>query len=221
MPESRLSAPTCGNPTSRSSKRSSRRRSTFSIASTLPENSVKPSTKCAERKSNRCGKKAMSPFSKMLATAFSSAWRISAIPNSTSSPTFTRYDLRTNRAYFLKEAFDGFWKYNSPQWARWFLRKWCTRTMRSRLDPMKKFVRTLRKHEELLMNYFKAGKRYNSGIVEGLNLRVNLNHEKSLRLPQLRRPQNRPISPTWRNSQSPSPPTNSAEEPNFIHPRTF
>ena len=29
-------------------------------------------------------------------------------------------------------------------------------------------------HEELLMNYFKAGKHYNSGIVEGLNLRINL-----------------------------------------------
>ena len=46
--------------------------------------------------------------------------------------------------------------------------------MRSRLEPMKKFVRTLRKHEDLLMNYFKAGKAYNSGIVEGLNLRINL-----------------------------------------------
>ena len=46
--------------------------------------------------------------------------------------------------------------------------------MRSRLDPMKKSVRTLRAHEELLMNYFKAGKLYNSGIVAGLDLRVNL-----------------------------------------------
>ena len=46
--------------------------------------------------------------------------------------------------------------------------------MRSRLDPMKKFVRTLRNHEDLLMNYFKAGKLYSSGIVEGLNLRINL-----------------------------------------------
>jgi hypothetical protein len=51
--------------------------------------------------------------------------------------------------------------------------------MRSRLDPMKKFVRTLRAHEDLLMNYFKAGKRYNSGIVEGLNLRVNLSMRKA------------------------------------------
>lgn len=85
-----------------------------------------------------------------------------------------KYDLKSVRAYLLKEAFDGFWQYNSPHWARWFLRKWCTRTMRSRLDPMKKFVKTLRAHEDLLMNYFKAGKLYSSGIVEGLNLRINL-----------------------------------------------
>jgi hypothetical protein len=43
--------------------------------------------------------------------------------------------------------------------------------MRGRLPPIKKFVTTLRAREELLMNYFKAGKVYSSG--EGLNLRVN------------------------------------------------
>lgn len=85
-----------------------------------------------------------------------------------------KYDLRTVRAWMLKESFDAFWQYESPRWAGWFLKKWCARAMRSRLDPMKKFVRTLRKHEDLLMNYFKAGKLYNSGIVEGLNLRINL-----------------------------------------------
>ena len=40
--------------------------------------------------------------------------------------------------------------------------------MRSKLVPMKKFVGTLRNHETLLMNYFKAGKLYNSGIVEAV-----------------------------------------------------
>ena len=29
-----------------------------------------------------------------------------------------QYDLKTNRAYLLKESFDGFWQYNSPYWAR-------------------------------------------------------------------------------------------------------
>ena len=85
-----------------------------------------------------------------------------------------RYDLKSVRAYLLKESFDAFWQYESPDWARWFLRRWCQRTMRSRLEPMKKFVKTLRAHEDLLMNYFKAGKAFSSGIVEGLNLRVNL-----------------------------------------------
>ena len=46
--------------------------------------------------------------------------------------------------------------------------------MRSKLQPIKKFVRTLRIHEELLMNYFKAKKAYSSGIVEGLNIKINL-----------------------------------------------
>lgn len=85
-----------------------------------------------------------------------------------------QYDLKSVRAYLLKESFDGFWQYESPDWARWFLKRWRERTMRSRLEPMKKFVKTLRAHEELLMNYFKAGKAFSSGIVEGLNLRVNL-----------------------------------------------
>ena len=51
--------------------------------------------------------------------------------------------------------------------------------MRSRLEPMKKFVHTLRQHEDLLMNYFKANKKYTSGIVEGLNLKVNLSMRKA------------------------------------------
>jgi len=90
-----------------------------------------------------------------------------------------QYNLKSVRAYLLKESFDAFWKYHNARWARWFLHKWCARAMRSRLEPMKKFVRTLRNHEELLMNYFIAGKRYNSGIVEGLNLRINLSMRKA------------------------------------------
>jgi len=90
-----------------------------------------------------------------------------------------QYDLKSVRAYYLKESFDAFWHYDSQQWARWFLKKWCERAMRSRLEPMKKFVRTLRNHEELLMNDFKAGKGYSSGIVEGLNLKINLGIRKA------------------------------------------
>lgn len=84
------------------------------------------------------------------------------------------YDLRTVRAYLLKEAFDGFWSYTSPYWAGWYLDKWCTRAIRSRLEPIKKFVGTLRQHRELLLNWFKARKEISCGVVEGLNTNVKL-----------------------------------------------
>ena len=89
------------------------------------------------------------------------------------------YELKSVRAYFLKEAFDVFWKYSSPWHAREYLRNWCARTMRSRIEPLKKFVKTMRKHEDLLMNYFKAKKLYSSGMVEGFNLKVGLTIRKA------------------------------------------
>jgi len=85
-----------------------------------------------------------------------------------------QYDLRTVRAYLLKQAFDHFWTYKSAAWARWFLDKWCARAMRSRLEPMKKFVGTLRRHRHLLLNWFRAKGELAGGAVEGLNTNAKL-----------------------------------------------
>ncbi len=90
-----------------------------------------------------------------------------------------RYDLKSVRAYLLKESFQIFWSYKSPYWAEWYLKKWCTRAMRSRLEPIKNFVKTLRNHQPLLMNWFKAKKAYSSGTIEGLNRKINLVTRKS------------------------------------------
>jgi len=60
-----------------------------------------------------------------------------------------RYNLKTIRAYLLKEDFQGLWDYVSPAWAGKFLDRWCTRTMRSRLEPMKRVARMLRRHRPL------------------------------------------------------------------------
>ena len=49
-----------------------------------------------------------------------------------------RYNLRSVRAYLHREDFQRFWTYMRPWTARRFLREWCTRVMRSRLEPMKK-----------------------------------------------------------------------------------
>lgn len=84
----------------------------------------------------------------------------------------------TSRAWELKESFRRFWTYRSPTWAQAYLKAWTTRAMRSQLEPMKKVARMLRAHEDLLLNYFRAKRQYNSGVVEGLNnkARVSLAH---------------------------------------------
>lgn len=90
-----------------------------------------------------------------------------------------KLDLKSVKAYLLKESFQMLWRYESPRWARWFLRKWCFKAARSKLDPIKRFVKSIRKHEELIINYFAAKKAFSSGIVEGLNRNVNLATRKA------------------------------------------
>jgi transposase len=90
-----------------------------------------------------------------------------------------RYNLRTVRAYLLKEDFQQLWEYDSPTWAGMFLDFWCYQTMRSRIEPMKKIARSLRKHRALILNYFKAKKEFSSGVVEGLNNKAKVTMRKS------------------------------------------
>jgi transposase len=90
-----------------------------------------------------------------------------------------RYNLKSVRAYLLKEAFQQLWDYNSPAWAGKFLDEWCRHVMRSRIEPMKKIARTLRRHRELILNYFHAQKLLSSGVVEGLNNKAKLTMRRS------------------------------------------
>lgn len=78
-------------------------------------------------------------------------------------------NLRTVKAYLMKEDFQRFWEYRSPVWAKKFVQEWCARAVRSRMEPMQKVAKTLRRHEELLLNWFRAKGEYSCGIVEGLN----------------------------------------------------
>jgi transposase len=90
-----------------------------------------------------------------------------------------KWDLRTVRAYILVEGLQAMWEYRSPTHAGRFLDAWCRQAMRSRLEPLKKTARSLREHRELILNWFRARKQYNSGIVEGLNLQVKLRFRKA------------------------------------------
>ncbi len=90
-----------------------------------------------------------------------------------------QYNLRSVRAYLLKEDFQFFWDYVSPYWAGQFLDRWCTRTMRSKIQPMKRMARTLRAHRMLLLNWFRAKGAVSAGTVEGFNNKAKLTLRKS------------------------------------------
>jgi transposase len=50
--------------------------------------------------------------------------------------------------------------------------------MHSKIEPVKKFVKMLRRHRELLMNWFRS-KGLSSGAVEGFNNKVKLTARKA------------------------------------------
>jgi transposase len=81
-----------------------------------------------------------------------------------------QYNLQSVRSHLLREDFQRFWEYTTPGWAVKFLDQWCTRTMRSKIEPMKKIARSLREHRALILNWFRAKGTVSAGSVEGLNL---------------------------------------------------
>lgn len=90
-----------------------------------------------------------------------------------------QYNLKSIRAYLLKEEFQHLWDYVSPVWAGKFIDQWTTKVMRSKIEPMKREAKTIRRHKDLILNWFIAKKAFSSGVVEGLNTKVKLTVRKS------------------------------------------
>jgi transposase len=90
-----------------------------------------------------------------------------------------QYNLQSVRSHLLREDFQRFWEYRSPGWAVKFLDEWCIRTMRSKIEPMKKIVGTLREHRDLILNWFRAKGTVSAGSVEGLNNKAKLTTRKA------------------------------------------
>ena len=90
-----------------------------------------------------------------------------------------KYNLTSTRAYLLKEHFDQLWGYTYPACAGRFIDSWTTTVMRSKIEPLKKFAKSMRKHKPLILNYFICKKSLSSGTVEGLNSVAKLAMRKS------------------------------------------
>jgi transposase len=85
-----------------------------------------------------------------------------------------QYNLKSVKSHLMKEDFQRFWQYRSPAWAAKFLDQWCTRAMRSKIEPMKKVARSFRAKRELILNWFRAWGTISAGTVEGLNNKLKL-----------------------------------------------
>ena len=88
-------------------------------------------------------------------------------------------NLKSIKAYLLREDFQRFWTYHMPAWAEKFLEDWVQRTLQSNLLPMKKVAQMLRTHKDLILNWFRAGGSLSNGIVEGLNNKAKLTIRKA------------------------------------------
>ena len=89
------------------------------------------------------------------------------------------YNLQSVRSHLMREDFQRFWEYCYPGCAAKFLDEWCTRTMRSKIEPMKAVAKTLRRHRDLILNWFRAEGAISAGIVEGLNNKAKLTMRKA------------------------------------------
>lgn len=93
--------------------------------------------------------------------------------------TILRYNLRSVRAYLLKEELTKLWEQETPEDAETFLKDWTFQAMRSQLEPVKKVARMLRRHQPLILNWFRARGAISSGAVEGLNNKLKVTTRSS------------------------------------------
>ena len=74
---------------------------------------------------------------------------------------------RIHRAWVLKDEFEQFWEYKARWAAERFLKRWMTTALKSRLEPIRDFVETLKRHQHRILPYIETG--LTNAIAEGLN----------------------------------------------------
>ena len=79
-------------------------------------------------------------------------------------------DLKTSRAWAIKENIRHLWNYKSRTWAEKHWKKWYFWATHSRLEPVKKAANTLKEHHYGIMNFFSH--RISNGPAEGINSKI-------------------------------------------------
>jgi transposase len=79
-------------------------------------------------------------------------------------------NLKTSRAWVLKEMLRTLWFYRSPSWAKKYFDRWYDWAIRSRLEPVKKVARMLKSRLANILTYCQH--RLSNGPIEGLNNKI-------------------------------------------------
>jgi len=79
-------------------------------------------------------------------------------------------NLKTARAWAIREQFNFFWNYEHAGWARRFFKQWYGWASRCQLTPVRRKAKMIKDHLENILTYFKH--RISNGPAEGFNSRI-------------------------------------------------
>ena len=83
-----------------------------------------------------------------------------------------KHNRRIYRAWRLKDEFEQLWTFNAPWAALRFFKRWTTSALRSRLEPLRRFVATARRHQAGILAFVET--RVTNAVAEGLNRIVKI-----------------------------------------------
>jgi transposase len=115
------------------------------------------------RKADKSGKKALKGFRWLLYKHSSKR----SEKDTKSLKSLYMGNRRIYRSWVLKDEFEQFWEFSDIDEAEEFLDSWCNTANRSRLESIKKFVKTIRKHKHRLLPFVKT--RLTNAVAEGIN----------------------------------------------------
>lgn len=81
-----------------------------------------------------------------------------------------KLDLKVSRAWSIKENIRNLWSYKSETWALKFFKRWYGWAIRSRLEPIKKAAKTIKRHINNVITY--STHKATNALAEGLNSNI-------------------------------------------------
>lgn len=81
-------------------------------------------------------------------------------------------NVRLDKVYILKDDLKQLWRYKSEAWARRWFKAWYRRAIYSKIEPLKKFARKLKKHFSGILSHCKYP--IHTSILEGINNKIKV-----------------------------------------------